>query len=202
MKDKTKKFDGSLHQIKVVTPRGEARWAKLDKPDSFQGDDKKNFSMECILSEADAQPIIDQCTDMIEKLVADMDKEPKMSPHNPWKTLDDGRIALKFKRPHFAANNNYPATPPIKTIVDGCVISYTGDAAVDYTIGNGSIVQVGGYIRPYFVPMIGLGISLRLGAVNVITLEKYTPGQGSNDFSEFVTAEPESTEETIGASDF
>lgn len=204
MKSNTQKFDGSQHQIKVVTAQGESRWAKLDKPDSFQGDDKKNFSMEIILPKADAQPIIDKCEGLIEALIADMDKQPKLSPHNPWKVLDDGRIALKFKRPYFPANKNLPETAPIKTIVDGAEISYTGDNAVDYTVGNGSIVQVGGYIRPYFVPMLGLGISLRLGAVNVVKLEKYTPGQGGNDFSEFVTtaAPKDSTEETISASDF
>ncbi len=199
--NKESRFDGSQHQVKVITPIGEAEWCSLKTPKQWKNEDKRNFLATVILPAKEAQPIIDDCNGMVEKIKDIMDKNPKLSPHDPWKKLDDGRIALKFKRPAFLANDKYPATPPITTYMpDGSTVEWD---KTDWGVGNGSQIVIGGFIRPYYVPMLGLGISLRLDAVKIHELKEYVAGGGDSfatDFGNSTTTTKDS--ETVTASDF
>ena len=149
----------------------------------------------------EAQSIIDTCNGMIEMLKEKVDKNPKLSPHDPYKTLDDGRVALKFKRPAFLANDKYPATPPVTTFMpDGEEVDWE---KTEWSIGNGSIISIGGYVRPYYVPMLGLGIQLRLEAVKIHELKEYVAGVGDSFKEEFGNGTPgKQHTETVTASDF
>ena len=199
--NKESRFDGSQHQVKVITPIGEAEWCSLKTPKQWKNEDKRNFLATVILPAKEAQPIIDDCNGMVEKIKDIMDKNPKLSPHDPWKKLDDARIALKFKRPAFLANDKYPATPPITTYMpDGSTVEWD---KTDWGVGNGSQIVIGGFIRPYYVPMLGLGISLRLDAVKIHELKEYVAGGGDSfatDFGNSTTTTKDS--ETVTASDF
>jgi len=176
------KFDGGQHQIRIVTSEGDAMWASLRSPKSWKNEDKKNFLCSIVLNKDDAQPIIDTANGLIESLKADLPKKIKMSPHDPWETMDDGRIKLKFKRPFFEKNDRYPATPSITTYMpDNEHVDWN---TTEWDVGNGSRIKIGGFIRPYFVPMLGLGISLRLDAVKVVVLEKYVKGTDTGSFAE------------------
>ena len=185
------RFDGSQYQVKVVTPQGEAEWCSLKTPKQWKNEEKRNFLSTVIVSKEEAQPIMDDCDGMIEKIKDMMDKNPKLSPHDPYKILDDGRVALKFKRPAFVANDKYPATPPITTYMpNGERVDWDSTA---WSVGNGSVISIGGYIRPYYVPMLGLGISLRLEAVKIHDLKEYVAGGGesfSDDFGNSATTMP------------
>ena len=198
---KESRFDGSQHQVKVITPVGEAEWCSLKTPKQWKNEDKRNFLASIILPLSEAQPIIDDCNGMIEKMKDMLDKNPKLSPHDPWKKLDDGRIALKFKRPAFLANDKYPATAPITTYMpDGSTVDWN---QTDWGVGNGSLIVIGGFIRPYYVPMLGLGISLRLDAVKIHDLKEYVGGGGDSfakDFGNGTTKAKDS--EKVTASDF
>jgi hypothetical protein len=183
MKKGNKLFDPKEYQIKVQTDPGSAMWASLSSPKKWADDENGNYQISIILSQKEAQPIIDDCVGLREKLT-DICEGPnfKLSPYDPWKVTDDGNIELRWKKPFFPAGK-LPATPPVPTYLqDGEKIDWD---TVDYAVGNGSIVRLGGYIRPYYVPMLGLGIQLRLAAVKVLKLEKYIAGEASGDFSDF-----------------
>ena len=198
----TKKlFDPKDHHIKITTPVGRAMWASLKDPRSWKDDDKANFLCELILTEEEGQPIIDQCVGVQEKILdlcSDDEKNMQLSAHNPWRTpaeddrVPEGMVQFKFKKRAFPAGK-LPATPPIPTYIDGKKIDWS---TTDYNVGNMSQVIVGAHITPYYVPMLGLGITLRLDAVKVLDLNKYVAGGASDDFdSEFA----DSTQTTVSA---
>ena len=176
------KFNANEHQIKFTSPRGEAMWACLKTPKVWKEGDKGNYQISLSVSMDDGQDLIQQCTDMKNKMAELLygSGDVRYSPYEPWKEVD-GKIEFRFKKPHFPANDKYPASRPIPTYLDGDKVDWDN---VDWAIGNGSIVTIGGFVRPYDVPTMGLGISLRLAAVKIHKLEKYTGGSDDFGFSE------------------
>ena len=191
---KNSKFNGNDYQVKISTPVGEAMWASLKEPKKWQPGDSGNYQMSLIVSKEEAADLISQCTGVIEKMVdLIQDNEtgrPTMSPHDPWKETDDGKIEFRFKKPHFEANDKYPASKPVPTYLpDGSKVDWEN---TEWSVGNGSTVQIGGFIRPYYVGTLGLGVSLRLAAVKVIELKKFVAGN-SDDFGFGSSASSESS---------
>ena len=175
-------FNANDHQVKIETPIGEAIWASLSTPKKWNDTDTGNYQISLVLSKEDAQPLIDSCNKLKEEMVtfiADQVNDPKIAPHNPWKENEDGHIEFRFKKPHFEANDKYPASSPVSTYLeDGSKVNW---ADVDWSVGNGSTAKVGGFIRPYYVAAAGgLGVTLRLAAVKVYKLEKYQSGGGDS----------------------
>jgi hypothetical protein len=175
-------FNANDYQVKVATPVGEAMWASLKEPKKWQPGDAGNYQMSLVVSKSEAEPLISQCMAVRTKMEDMMQKDGKtvkLSPHDPWKETDDGKIEFRFKKPHFDANDKYPASKPVPTYLpDGSKVDWEN---TDWAVGNGSTVQVGGFIRPYYVGTLGLGISLRLAAVKVVELKKFVAGS-SDDF--------------------
>ncbi len=175
-------FNANDYQVKVATPVGEAMWASLKEPKKWQPGDSGNYQMSLVVSKSEAEPLISQCMAVRTKMEDMMQKDGKnvkLSPHDPWKETDDGKIEFRFKKPHFDANDKYPASKPVPTYLpDGSKVDWEN---TDWAVGNGSTVQVGGFIRPYYVGTLGLGISLRLAAVKVVELKKFVAGS-SDDF--------------------
>ena len=198
------KFNGNAYQVKIASPVGEAMWASLKEPKKWQPGDSGNYQMSLIVSKEDAEDLISQCTGVIEKMVdviQDNDQgRPRMSPHDPWKETDNGKIEFRFKKPHFEANDKYPASKPVPTYLpDGSKVDWE---STDWAVGNGSTVQVGGFIRPYYVGTLGLGVSLRLAAVKVIELKKFVAGSSDDfGFGNSDSSEASSSEE-FSSSDF
>ena len=202
---KNNKFNANDYQVKIASPVGEAMWASLKDPKKWQPGDAGHYQMSLVVSKEEAQDLISQCTGVIEKMVhLIQDNEtgrPTMSPHDPWKETEDGKIEFRFKKPHFEANDKYPESTPVSTYLeDGSKVDWN---AVDWGVGNGSIVKVGGFIRPYYVAAAGgLGVTLRLAAVKVFNLEKYRSG-GEDSFGFGNDAEaPETSDEATVDADF
>lgn len=190
------KFNANDYQVKIASPVGEAMWASLKEPKKWQPGDAGHYQMSIVVSKEDAEDLINQCTAVLEKMVdimQDDEKALKRSPHDPWKEVEDGKIEFRFKKPHFEANDKYPASKPVPTYLpDGSKVDWD---STEWAVGNGSTVQVGGFIRPYYVGTLGLGVSLRLAAVKVIELKKFVSGNsddfgfGNNDSSESSSSE-------------
>ena len=202
---KNSPIDSNALQTKVITAPATATWASLKTPKQFPGDDKSNFLITTHFSSVEeAQPIIDLGNGLIEKCCDIMGKRPKMTSHEFYSVEDDGRVIIKWKKPYFKANDRYSETPNISVYMPGENGELVDWDETDWHVGNGSIVRIGGYLRPYFGPQ-GLGISVRLDGVKLISLEKYVQGQ-NNDFSELVTAPTPTpavtTGEDFGSTDF
>ena len=174
-------FDPGEYQVKIKTPTGEAQWACLAKPKKWTDDDKGKYQISLILNKEEAEAIINTCTAIKEK-IADIiqkdDRPVKLSPYDPWKEMEDGRIELRFKKPHYPAGDKYPESRPVTTYMpDGTKVDWS---TVDWAVGNGSIVQIAGYARPYYVGTLGLGITLKLDKVKIHELQEYTSGEGDD----------------------
>tara|TARA_R100000808_G_scaffold9706_1_gene26394 strand:+ start:2407 stop:3057 length:651 start_codon:yes stop_codon:yes gene_type:complete len=191
-------FDPRDHAVNLILPRGKAMWASLKTAKGFKGDTEKEHHLcDVIVTEEEAQPIMDQCRGVQEKILAlcgEEDKRMALANSRPWKTHDDdpdnipaGYVQLKTKKRAFRANGNKPATPPIPTYVDGKKIDW--DTA-DYNVGNGSLIEIAAAITPYYVPgPVGLGVTLQLKAVKVLELKKYVAGESGDKFYEDVFAD-------------
>jgi|5B_taG_2_1085324.scaffolds.fasta_scaffold00153_34 hypothetical protein len=184
-----------------TTPKGIAQYPWLSKPDT-KFDEEGQYKVNLILSQEDAKPLIQQIN---ESFAQNLKEETKKNKGKDIKTanppysdeLDDngkptGNIIIKFKS---------------KAIYPPAIFDAQGNVMKDSNIWGGSEIRVNGSIAPYYVPLIGAGVSLRLRAVQVI--EYVEGGTGSADrfgFEEveggFVQEEPASaaaafpTEET------
>lgn len=186
-----KSFKANDYEVAAKSPEGEALWACLKEPKKWNPGDQGKYQLTLVTSKEEAEDLIGQCTAVLEKMVdivQDDERAVKRSPHNPWVETEDGRIEFRFKTPHFDATDKYPASKPIKTYLpDGQLVDWS---KTEWAVGNGSKVIVGGSIRPYYTPTLGLGVSLRLKAVKITKLEKYSVnskdeyGFGTEDTSE------------------
>ena len=183
-----KKFNGKNHQVKVQTPEGEAMWCSLKSPATYPGDDKSNYKLEQFLSKEEAQPLRDQADSLLAGLTSDNPKA-RLAPFSPFQDLDDGRVLVKMKTPHFEANDKYAATEPIPVHLWNEETEEYDEvdwSKTDWEVGNGSIIKVGGYLRPYQHPQ-GLGVSFRISVVVVNKLEKYRAGASTSEFNDMIT---------------
>jgi hypothetical protein len=200
----TGSFNANDHQIKIESPKGEAVWASLAKPKRWNDGDTGSYQISLIVEKHEAEDIINKgiiLRDNLAQELEDTGGNIKLSPHHPWKETDDGKVEFRFKKPHFEANDKYPASTPVATyLADGSRVDWN---EVDWGVGNGSIVKVGGFIRPYYVAAAGgLGVTLRLAAVKVFNLEKYRSG-GEDSFGFGNEAEaPETSDEATVDADF
>ena len=174
-----------------TTPKGIAQYPWLSKPDT-KFDEEGQYKVNLILSQEDAKPLIQQIN---ESFAQNLKEETKKNKGKDIKTanppysdeLDDdgkptGNIIIKFKS---------------KAIYPPAIFDAQGNVMKDSNIWGGSEIRVNGSIAPYYVPLIGAGVSLRLRAVQVI--EYVEGGTGSADrfgFEEveggFVQEEPAS----------
>lgn len=186
-------------------------YPKLTRPDrKFNA--AGEFSIGVRMSEADA-------ADLIEALSADLEeaykrfcadegkKKLKRSEHLPWKIVEDdageatGDIMFKGKMTHRVEPKNGDPFEQTPSVFDAA-----GNPMSD-TVGGGSIVRMNAEVYAWYTAALGVGISLRLRAVQVIEL--VAPGGNAESYGfeaedGFVTAptsEPAATTADGGGDD-
>lgn len=182
--------------IKVTTPAGIAVYPKLNAPDTkFKANGE--FGVRLKLSAAEAQPIIDKYEAALAKHFEEVKaelmagdgkakakaKQLKLAADKPYKPeLDDetgdetGYFLLNFKMPHRIPREGKEDLVMYPDIFDarGKQLKPAPE------IWGGSTIRVSGEMRP-FNTAIGVGMSLRLQAVQVIQLVS----RGSRDASAY-----------------
>ena len=152
-----------------TTPKGIAQYPWLSKPDtkfSEEGDYKVNL----ILSAEEAAPIVEQINAAFaDNMQAEMKKQGKkeLKAANPpyMEELGDdgqptGNVIFKFKS---------------KAAYKPAIFDAKGKPMIDSNIWGGSEIRVNGTIGGYYTSLIGVGVALRLRAVQVI---QYVEGSG------------------------
>lgn len=158
----------------ITTPKGTARYPKLDKPDTkFKPEGE--YTCDLILSAEEAQPLIDQVTKLREDfyretLVKEKKKVLKKADLTFFKAETDdegnetGRVILKFK-----AKAAYKRDE--KLIPVGPIPRFDAKGRpTKADVWSGSQIKVAFEPNCWFTPALGVGISLRLKAVQVIEL--------------------------------
>lgn len=181
--------------MKITTPKGKARWPKLNEPDTAFKDEGE-YSVQVILDGEAAAPLIEKLTELEEENVLFQKKEnPKKKAkckviHHPYEAEVDengdetGNFIFKFKMPAKVKRNS-----------DGKVFEFAPTLFDKYgqptevAIGGGSIIQVGGQARGYFTEIAGAGVTLRLEAV--VVHEARTNSKDATDYGFDLEAKPD-----------
>ena len=155
-----------------TTPKGIAQYPWLSKPDT-KFNEEGEYKVNLVLTKEDATPVIEQINAAFaENLKVQMKENGKdIKTANPpyMNELDDdgkptGNVIIKFKS---------------KALYPPAIFDAKGDVMKESNIWGGSEIRVNGSIAPYYVKLIGAGVSLRLRAVQAI--QYVEGGTGSAD---------------------
>jgi len=183
--------------ITFTTPKGIAQYPWLSKPDT-KFSEEGEYKVSLILSKEEAIPILKQINEVFAENVAaevkkNGGKDIKKAPPPYMEQLDDagnstGKVILKFKS---------------KAAYKPAIFDAKGVPMIESNVWGGSEIKINGSIAPYYTPLIGAGVALRLRAVQVIQYVDASTGAASKfGFEEEVGYEHQATEtfESIAAS--
>jgi hypothetical protein len=183
--------------ITFTTPKGIAQYPRLSKPET-KFSEEGEYKVSLILSKEEAIPILKQINEVFAENVAaeskkNGGKDIKKAPPPYMEQLDDagnstGKVILKFKS---------------KAAYKPAIFDAKGIPMIDSNVWGGSEIKINGSIAPYYTPLIGAGVALRLRAVQVIQYVDASTGAASKfGFEEEVGYEHQATEtfESIAAS--
>jgi hypothetical protein len=191
---------------KVQTKKGIGQYLWINKPNTkFAEGGAGDYTATLLLSEADAQPLIDAIDKIKAAALAEVKaggKKPKeVDP--PYSTDDTtGLIKFRFKKP---AESNIDGKK-VKNHV--AVADAKGNLIpVDKVpaMGSGSIIKINGFLSPYYVPALGVGVSLKLRGVQVIKLNTFSgedakfEAEDDDDAFEFAAESADAPAETGAA---
>lgn len=161
--------------LSLTTPKAVVLWSNLHAPNTkFNAEGVYDISV--IIQDADFKEIKSKLEDLQIKAAKEYQttyrKKPSMANSAPFKRDVDKETGeelpqwvLKAKMPA-KATVNMNVTERKPTVVD----SQLKPVPSGTIVGRGSIVKVNILFSPYFVPAIGLGISAKLKAVQIIEL--------------------------------
>lgn len=175
---------------KFTTPKGSAIYPYLDKPDmKFAKDGYGDFKVDlkCDLNDPKAQAIMAAIRKAHDAQVKASEPEFKKNPKNKGKTMkvndypyvvDDeaGTVTFKFKQKEGGIAKT--TQKPWKAVINKFDAKGV-EMPVDTRIGGGSVLKVSAEIFPYYAP-IGTGVSLRVKAVQVLTLREFGGGDAGS----------------------
>ncbi len=194
----------------LITPRCAFSWAHVHEPDrKFQTDGE--FHITCVLNEEDNQDLLNRIEAIRDEqypiLCKQEGKKTLKKANLPWKTEEDedgeptGNVTL---RPKMKALVRYKRDGEEKTFEQRPdIVDASGTARVKEALGGGSEGKVKFEIVPYYTALVGMGVTLRLKAVQVLSLVPYG-GDNLEGFEEEegFAVEPVEIEEhptTVGA---
>ena len=197
----------------VVSPRGRARWPKLNEPErKFNA--KGEYVVELVPANEEASPFKEQIDALIETSYAAFckreGKKTLKRANLPYKNVVDqngeetGELAFKFKMKALVETRDGRSWEQRPDLFD----AKGKQMPTTEVIGGGSIIRVSGEAFPWYTPALGFGVSLRLKGVQVLELKAPAGGDAashgfkkeegfetSEDFSEQFAETPETGED-------
>ena len=182
----------------MTTPKGYAVWPWLNEPDSRW--DKPEYKVSLKMTNEDGAELLEKLQEFYKSGYMEEAKKQgkqrlKKAPM-PWSEVEDdqgnltGEIQFKFKN---RASYEYEG----KVVENRVVLKDRHGQIVESRIGSGSLIRVGFEPYVWHVASMGVGMTLRVKAVQVLELVEYNGGGGDDFDFEF---EPTSASDT-GAED-
>tara|TARA_S200002703_G_scaffold158622_2_gene169507 strand:- start:1690 stop:2313 length:624 start_codon:yes stop_codon:yes gene_type:complete len=160
--------------VKYTTPKGVAQYPYLDKPDTKfnpQGDYKLNL----VLDKKNAKELMSLVDNEIDKKFVAVSKEvkgkrvKKADPPYLFEMDDDGNetgnIVFKLKQKAEITSKTGKTINMKVRLFDA-----KGKPLNDVAVWGGSLVKCAGSLMPYYTPTLGVGVSMKLAACQVIDL--------------------------------
>ena len=191
----------------ITSPKGIAQHPHINEPDTKFGDGVYHLKIK--LSAEDAEPFIEELEAILKEgyeaeCAAKNKKSLKMAASKPWnKEVDDedeetGCWIIKAKQKAEIETSNGPKDMRIH-IVDAKRNPMTD------VVGGGSLIKINVEPSIYFTPTLGLGVTLRLRAVQVLDLKTFSTDFGfenEDGFEVDSTESPEVAEVALDKVDF
>jgi hypothetical protein len=163
-----------------VTPRGTARYPRLNAPDNKFNPDKPVYKVDLVLAGADADKLIEK----INTAMAESAKAAKADPKNkikgapkiadpPYKALlndqeeETGETKFSFKMSASGTRKDGSKWTARPALFDA------RQQPIKKNVGGGSEIKVDYEMYPFYTAMVGAGVSLRLKAVQVLKLVEF-----------------------------
>lgn len=153
--------------VSIVSPKGLASYPFLNKP-STKFKPEGEYSVKLILNSEDGAKFVDQVKavlrDAYKEQCALIKKDKLKMADFPWKEVEDGKIEVKFSQ---TASFKSKAGEVYERKI---ALFDTKGNPVSETIGSSSVLRCAADIYPWYTPVLGMGVSLRLKAVQVVDL--------------------------------
>lgn len=177
----------------LITPRCPFSWAHVHEPDrKFQTDGE--YHITCVLNEEENQVLlakIEEIRDEQYPILAEQEGMKVKGAEGKGKVMKLGNLPWKIEEDEDGEpTGNVTLRPKMKALVrytrDGAektfeqrpdIVDASGTARVKQPIGGGSEGKVKFEIVPYYTALVGMGVTLRLKAVQVLSL---VPFGGNN----------------------
>ena len=166
----------------IVTPIGVSSYPWLNYPDTRYNSDGE-FKVSLILDKEQSTPLQEKINSVLEEAKKLVPKNKKANTHVPFEDeLDDqeeptGNVVFKFKRKHKIKTKDGSIIETFPRVFDS-----EGQVFGDEQIWGGSQMKVSADLVPYYVPALGIGVSLRLKAAQIIELVSGGQGADANTY--------------------
>jgi hypothetical protein len=180
--------------VRITSPAGIVKWASLAKPGlKYKSETEYDFNAQIILTKEQAQPLIDQLTEMAKQVkaekiaTAENKKEAKaieacnlsipIGPETDEDGEDTGNFILKVKRDATYTDKKTKETINVKIPL----FDSAGKLLIGPKIGKGSKIRVAFDAVPFAMPATNrVGISGRLQGAQVLELVEFGSGNAES----------------------
>jgi|LakMenE01Jun11ns_1017448.scaffolds.fasta_scaffold9958477_11 hypothetical protein len=161
------KMNDKPKYVRLVSPKGVAVYPRLNTP-STKFKEEGEYSVKLSIPVEDATPFLEQIKAIAREFYKEqcaLLKKEKLKVHAfPWEE-DGNKVTVKFSN---VAKITSKAGQVWEVKIP--LLDSKGTPITDL-IGGGSVLKVATEVKPWYVPALGVGVSLRLKAVQVIDLK-------------------------------
>jgi hypothetical protein len=166
--------------VRLTSPKGTAVYPWINEPDRrFDSNGVYSVTLRLNASDKDTADFISKvkkvASDHYQAVVKDTGKKSIKKADLPIKMVADeegnetGEVDIKFKLKSQGGSGD-------KTWKQRPAIFDSLGKPMAEKIGGGSILKIGTEISPFYSPTVGVGVTLRLKAVQVLELREYSSG--------------------------
>ena len=153
--------------VSIVSPKGLASYPVLNNP-STKFKPEGEYSVKLVLNAEDGAKFVDQVKavlrDAYKEQCALIKKDKLKMADFPWKETEDGKIEVKFGQTASFTSKKGDVYERKIALFD------TKGNPVSDPIGSSSVLRCAADIYTWYAPSLGMGVSLRLKAVQVVEL--------------------------------
>lgn len=167
---------------RITSPKGSAVYPWLNEPDRrFDQTGVYSVSLRVKADDKDVVTFVDMIKKIADEMYAQVIKETKKKAKKadlPIKDVIDvdgnetGEIDIKFKLKSQGGQGE-------KTWVQRPALFDSKGKPMNDKVGGGSTIKVGCEAVPFFSPTVGVGVTLRLKAVQILELQEFNGGASS-----------------------
>ncbi len=163
--------------IFVTTPAGIAKYPRLNEPDT-RFDEKGVYRVSLILDGDDGQELSDTLQKYFDSVMAEFStgKKKLREAPLPWEQEVDEESGEETGRWIFKCKQKAVKVNPTTGAEENLFVQLVGPDAkpTDVQVGGGSTIKCHVMVTGWHVPALGVGISLRLLAVQVLEAKSYS----------------------------